>query len=156
MSAPVEARANVSPAEMKANSETMITEMKGFLERVIALQQIARKQKDVIKLNCVNDRLLMMKKLLNIGESARNDLVEAIAAQDEDDRYHHYGKIVISKERTGALRDEAEACIGEELIFLGPTQVDIDTPDVPDDPTNADPFDLGLDFERPGYASPFR
>lgn len=158
---PMEKQVKLSPKEMRVTSEKLINEMKNMLERVIAIQQVARKQKDVIRLNCVNDRLLQVKKLLNIAESSRNDLIEAIAADNERERYHQYSKVKISHEKVSVLRDEAEACVGEELIFIGPTQVDVDKPAIPDDPTRNDPFILTDDaiasdgLERPGFASPF-
>lgn len=155
---PMEKKVLLSPKEMLSRSENLIEEMKSMLDRVLAIQQVARKQKDVIRLNCVNDRLLQVKKLLNIAESSRNDLVEAIAADNETDRYHQFGKVKISHEKVSVLRDEAEACVGEELIFLGPTEVVVDRPPIVDDPTKDPPFDLsdtGTDIERPGFASPF-
>lgn len=153
---PMEKKAQLSPKEMTKRSEEMITEMKGMLKRVLKLQQVARKQKDIIKLNCVNDKLLQLKQLLNIAEAARNNLTEAITVKNEGDRYHQFGQITISHEKATVLRDEAEGCIGEELIFLGPTEVDVDKPDIDDDPTDDNPFDFNdPDIERPGYASPF-
>lgn len=153
---PMEKQVTISPKEMQQQSEKLIGEMKKMLDRVITIQQVARKQKDVIRLNCVNDRLLQVKKLLNIADSARNDLVEAIAADDERDRYHQYTKVTISHERVSVLRDEAEACVGEDLIFLGPTEVEVDKPPIVDDPTKSDPFSLaGQPIERPVYATPF-
>ena len=49
---------------------------------------------------------------------------------------------MLAHERATAERDEAEGCIGEELIFVGPTQIDVDGPTIPDDPTDdpEDPF----------------
>jgi hypothetical protein len=153
---PMEKKVTITPKEMLSRSENLIEEMKGMLDRVLVIQQAARKQKDVIRLNCVNDRLLQVKKLLNIAEASRNDLVEAIAADSEVERYHQFGKVTISHEKVSVLRDEAEACVGEELIFLGPTEVVVDRPPIVDDPTQDDPFDLSdSDIERPAFASPF-
>jgi hypothetical protein len=147
---------SISPQEMLNRSASVIAEMRGMLERVIAVQQVARKQKDVIRLNCVNDRLLQIKKLLNIAESSRNDLVEAVAADNPTERAHQFGKVTIAHEKVTVLRDEAEACVGEELIFLGPTEVTAEHPPIVDDPTRSDPFVLtGGGLERPAYASPF-
>ena len=153
---PMTKQAELSPREMVTKSEGLIGEMKSMLDRVIAVQQVARKQKDVIRLNCVNDRLLQVKKLLNIAESSRNDLTEAIASENEKDRYHQFGKIKIAHENVGVLRDEAEACVGEELIFIGPTEVQVDKPLLTDDPTGDDRFVIdALDIERPAYATPY-
>ncbi len=153
---PMQKQAQLSPKEMAKKSDSLIEEMKGMLKRVLQLQQTARKQKDIIKLNCVNDKLLQLKQLLNIADAARNNLTEAITLQNEPERYHQYGQITIAHEKGAVARDEAEACIGEELIFVGPTEVQVDEPDVVDDPTEDDPFNFDLDeLEPPAYASPF-
>lgn len=146
----------MSPQEMLAESERRIQEMQTVLTRAVAVQQVARKQKDVIRLNCVNDKLLQIKQLLNIAEAARNDLVEAVAADNGEEGQHQYSQVSISYEKVNVLREEAEACVGEELVFLGPTSVEVDAPPVADDPTKGPPFDLpGPPIERPDPATPF-
>ncbi len=148
--------AKLTPREMSAQSQVLLTEMEAVLRRVVGLQQSARKQKDIIKLNCVNDKLLQVKQLLNIAENAKNSLIEAIAAQNEADRYHQFAQLTVAAERSRGLRDEAEACIGEELVFLGPTELEVDKPPIVDDPTTEDPWNLGgLELERPAYATPY-
>lgn len=149
---PMEKRAQLSPADMVAEASRLIVGMQTVLKKVVGLQQIARKQKDVIKLNCVNDKLLQIKQLLNIAEGASTNMHEAIAQEDEDGRYHEFGKVVIAEQQVSVLSGEAESCIGEELVFLGPTEVDVDEPDHPDDPTGPEPE---VEIEDPGYASPF-
>lgn len=153
--APAQKEVTLSPAEMKTASEEHLKDMQTILVRVVELQALARKQKDVIKLNCVNDKLLQVKQLLNIAEAGRTDLIEAIAQQDNDSTLHQFSQISIAKEKTDGLHGEAEGCIGEELIFLGPTEVTVDEPGIPDDPTGDDQFDWANETESPGYASPF-
>ncbi len=155
VTAPVEKSVDLSPAEMKAESQKHLEKMQEVLVRVVELQQMARKQKDVIKLNCVNDKLLQIKQLLNIAESSRTDLIESMAQQDNEGTLHQYSQITITKEKTDGLRGEAEGCIGEELVFLGPTEVEVDDPGLPDDPTAPDDFNWDDVLEPPAYASPF-
>ncbi len=155
---PMDKTAQLSPSEMTAKADDDIAKMKTDLTRVLQLQQAARKQKDIIKLNCVNEKLIQVKQLLNIGEMSRTNLTEAIANSDEGARYHQYGQVTVATEKTNSLRDEAEACIGDELRFVGPTEVEVDKPPIPDDPTVNPPFDYSgddLTIERPTYASPF-
>ena len=67
-------------------------------------------------------------------------------------RLHPFARVALAR----ALRDEAEACIGEELVFNGRASIDVSAPDIPDDPTRTDPFALAsFDIERPTYATPF-
>lgn len=151
---PMEKQAELSPQEMLDESDSLYKKMQEYLARIVQLQQIARKQKDVIKLNCVNDKLLQVKQLMNIAEAARTNLTEMIAREDEAGRYHEFGKIVIAEQQIRILAQEAETCIGEDLIFVGPTEVTVEEPEIPDDPTEGIDDDF-VDIEPPGYASPF-
>jgi hypothetical protein len=158
ITAPGETTAKLSPRELVTETKKLLVEMEGFHVRVLQLQASARKAKDVIKLNCVNEKLLAVKQLLNIGESAENDLTEAIASSDRDAQIHQYSQVKLAHERATAERDEAEGCIGEEIVFVGPTQVDVDGPTIPDDPTDdpEDPFSgTVLVFENVVYATPY-
>ena len=153
-SASVEAK--IEPGEMSSRAGSLVGEMESIQSRLTQLQVQARESRDIIKLNCVNDKLLQVKQLLNIADSARTSLSEAIAGRNDGDRYHQFTVITVSSEKARALRDEAEACIGEELVFAGRASIDVDAPDIPDDPTRTDPFALAsFDIERPTYATPF-
>ncbi len=148
--------AHLTPEQKREQANKNVGEMKATLERVLQLQQAARAQSDVIKLNCVNDRLVQVKKLLNIAESSSNDLTEATSSKNVAEQSHQMERVAIAYENSITLRDEAEACIGDELIFVGPTQVEVDGPNLGDDLPN--PYDNGLNeplIERPAYASPF-
>src|SRR5688572_16129990 len=135
-----EQQAKLTPPEMQQKSREYEEQNRGHLRHVEQLRMTARKQKDVIKLNCVNDKYLQIKALLNIVDAANVNLEVAIMGKDEDARYHEFTKITISSEKVRALRDEADGCVGEELTYLGDTVVQVNQPDIPDDPTRDDPF----------------
>ena len=154
-----EKNARLAPREMSEQSTKLIAEMDTYHLRVLELQKSARKAKDVIKLNCVNEKLLAVKQLMNIADVAKTDLTEAIAADDRDGQVATFGQVTLAHERATGERDEAETCIGEELIFVGPTQVEVDGPTIPDDPTDdpEDPFSTNEleDVEHAADATPF-
>ena len=154
VSVPMEKEAQISPQEMERTATTIAERASADEKRVEALKIEARKQKDVIKLNCINDKLLQIKQLLNILEDGLSKLSLAIADSDDGERYHRYTVIKISGEKISGLRDEAEACVGEEISYLGPLALNVDEPDVPDDPTDDNPWD-DEPIDPPGYASPF-
>jgi hypothetical protein len=132
---PMRARANISISDMTKQSGAYITKIADVVKRMIQLQEIARREKDVIKLNCVNDKLLQLKQLQNIADQANNNMQEAIARGDEDARYHEFGRVTIAYQQAQALSAEAENCIGEDLTFLGKTTVTVEEPNIPEDPT---------------------
>ncbi len=154
-----ETQADLTPREMVTESERLIEEMGSMHLRVLELQGAARKAKDVIKLNCVNEKLLAVKQLLNIADDAKLELTESISGGDKAGQVHQYGQVKLAHERTTAERDGAQGCIGEEIIFIGPTNVEVDGPPMPDDPTDdgEDPFGITSDslFERAATATPF-
>lgn len=154
VSVPMGKEAEISPDEMERTGREVSAQAERDEKRVEQLKAEARKQKDVIKLNCINDKLLQIKQLLNILEEGTSKLALAIADGDHGERYHRYTVIKISGEKIGGLRDEAEACVGEEISYLGPLAVNVDQPDVPDDPTDDVPWNP-TPIDPPGYASPF-
>jgi hypothetical protein len=134
---PMMARANISPAEMTQQANAYISKMNDTVKYMVQLEDVARHEKDVIKLNCVNDKLLQLKQLLNIADKANNNMQEAIARGDEDARYHELGRVTIAYQQSQALKTDADNCIGEELAFLGPTQITAYEPTEPENPTLA-------------------
>jgi hypothetical protein len=79
------------------------------LERV----EEARKERDLVKLNCVNEKLTQIKALLRIAEQSQIALQEAVARAIEDGAQHEYAKIEIARQRVTELRAESEQCIGQ-------------------------------------------
>lgn len=162
LSLPTEKNANLSPREMDENGRRMIDEMEAGHRRTLELKAAAQKAKDVIKLNCVNEQLLAVKQLLNIADQAKNDFTEAKAQDDRGEQVHQYGQITIAAEKSKEALGEAQACIGEELYFIGKNDVTVDGPAIPHDPTadgdvgNASGEDAYTQsLEDPAYASPF-
>jgi hypothetical protein len=139
-----ETRVPPSSSEMAREAQKMLSGMEGYHVRVLELQASARKAKDVIKLNCVNENLLAVKQLLNIADKAENDLNEAIASSDRNEQVHQFSQITLAHERAVSASEEAAGCIGEELHFVGKNDIEINGPAMPDDPTNdpQDPFDV--------------
>jgi hypothetical protein len=152
-SVPMTKETQLSPGEMTARAKVLQGEMEANFKYITDLKIRARKQKDVIKLNCINDKFLQIKALMNIAEGAQMNLEVAIMGRDDEARFHEFSKVTISAEKVQALRNEAEACIGEELTYVGPLDVEVDAPEIPDDPTATDPFGEGI--EPPAYESPF-
>lgn len=142
--------AKVSPQEMSARAAQLLKEMEEAQSRLTELQISARSSRDVIKLNCVNDKLLQVKQLLNIADDARANI------EAGTDRDFAYSQVTLSSEKIAGLRSEAETCAGEKEIYVGATKVSVSTPPLLDNPTLTDPFTLtSIELERPTYATPF-
>jgi hypothetical protein len=149
-SASVSLSANMSLADMLAKSTELNKNVRTDLRHVIHLQDVARKDKDVIKLTCVNDKLLQMKAEANIFDNYRSGL-EGMS-EDSRDRATTFDEEGKAADRVHRLRTEADGCLGEKEIGTESANRTVHPP-FPDDPTEGDPFDEGV--EPPGYASPY-
>jgi hypothetical protein len=126
------------------------------------LQQLkahAVRLKDVIKVNCVNDKLVQAKAEMNIADSANDSLQSAIQKNNDDDRAATFSQLETAATALKQLKEEAAACIGTPELLKQEAGNTVDRPDVPDDPLHSDPFG-GYDgvgtMEPPAYPSPFR
>ena len=152
---PVKKPAKVlSIAEMTSQNIVIEAQLKANLQYMEHLRVIVRRDKDVIKLNCVNDKYVQLKAQVNMFDTAREAFnatvtVEATARTNFD---------TITKVSSDAaiLKDEATGCVGVPELYKQESGVDVRHPDFPDDPTVTTPFDdVIVDVDPPGYASPF-
>ncbi|HZI44611.1 MAG TPA: hypothetical protein VFD53_05280 [Ilumatobacter sp.] len=142
--------AKLSTQEMLSQIATLAVTSENDAQSVLRLQIKARTDKDVIRLNCINDKLLQIKALRNTLDEAKFQFDASVG--DAEGQAHQYALVTVSAENIRTLREEAQACAGEDDMFVGPSQVNVTGPDIPDDPSD-DPFDDPI--EQPGYASPY-
>jgi hypothetical protein len=149
----VKQRPTLTPQEMQNQAKEYFTNMNATLKRIQELQETAKRQKDIIKLNCVTDKLVQAKVNLNIAEQAMTSLQENIARADEGGRTHEFTRLTIVNQKVLVLGAEAENCIGEDLSFVGATRIDVEIdPSIPQtDPTQ--PPGPTISIERPPEAS---
>jgi hypothetical protein len=150
----VKQRPMLRPEEMVAQAKSYFQSMNEVLKRVQTLVDQSKKGKDIIRLNCVTDKLVQVRVNMNIGEQSMTALQEAVTRADEGERTHEFTRLTIVNQKVQVLGAEAENCIGEDLSFVGATRVDVEIdPNIPTyDPTK--PPAPGIDIERPGEASP--
>jgi len=117
--------------EYRANMDKVIIELQGMVEQ-------ARKQKDIIRLNCVMDKLAQVKVSMNIGN-------------DDGAALHEYTRMTIVNQKVQVLQNEGQTCVGAELNYIGATRVEVEAPDLPEGVT--DPSLEPPPIERPPAAS---
>jgi hypothetical protein len=150
----VKQRPVLTPAEMVNQSKDYLHGMAETVKRIQGLQEEAKKQKDIIRLNCVTDKLVQARVNENIAEQSMASLQEGVAKNDEGSETHEFTRLTIVNQKVTVLGAEAENCIGEDLSFVGATRVDVEVdPNLPQyDPTTpGSPF---IDITRPAEASP--
>jgi hypothetical protein len=143
-----QATVTMSLVDMQARVTVLHEQVRGDLRHIQHLQALARKEKDVIKLNCVNDKLVQVKPYMNMADASEAELASA----SESSRMAVFEGMQQAVENVRLLREEADQCIGEPVQTGGDSSNSFTGPNAPDDPTKG--FN-GPPIEAPGYASPY-
>jgi hypothetical protein len=144
----------VAPSDMMSQSKDYFKSMGDVVKRIQVLQDQAKREKDIIRLNCVTDKLVQARVNVNIGEQSMAGLQDSVTRADAGESTHEFTRLTIVNQKVTVLGAEAENCIGEDLSFVGATRVDVEVdPNIPQyDPTQpGSPF---IDITRPPEASP--
>lgn len=143
------------PEKVRISADS-VTKMRASLKDVLGKLEEARNTKDVVKLNCVNEKLTQIKGLLRISETSDVTLQEAVAKHETATAEHEFTKVSIARSKVDQLRAEAEECIGQ-LAFRTDENlaVEVETPEYlpPGDLTTIPPSFPPID-SRPPPASP--
>ncbi|MDF1565595.1 MAG: hypothetical protein P1V51_21335 [Deltaproteobacteria bacterium] len=144
----------LSGRQMVDRTEEHLDQMRQMLKDVLEILEDARSEKDVVKLNCTNEKLTQIKGLLRVSEQASIALQEWSAKDQIEDARHEYRKVSIAREKVQQLRAEAEECIGQLAFYIDEDMtVNVEVPeDLPDDDPRIDPIPPIL--VRPSPVSP--
>lgn len=152
----VGATVSLSIPQMVEGTASLEIQIADDARKMHQLRDVARKDKDVVKLTCVNDRLVELKAQQNIYDQEKQQFSASTTASNTAAAGPSYEVLRSTAEEVKKLRGAAEACIGVPDLYKQESDVDVSHPDFPDDPTTTDPFDTTFeDVEPPGYASPF-
>jgi len=138
----------LSLADLQVRAHQLHEQTRADARHVQHLQQIARKEKDIIKLNCVNDKLVQLKPEMNIADAGQAQL----EGSRDSERMAIFEGISQAAETIRRLREEADQCIGEPISQGSESSNSFTGPQVPDDPTKGL---TGGEIEPPGFVSPF-
>jgi len=156
MAAPLAEKASdVADPEKLRRSVDALGRMRNVLKEVLGKLEEARNTKDVVKLNCVNEKLTQIKGLLRISEQSDVALQEAVVKKETSSGEHEFTKVMIARQKVDQLRAEAEECIGQ-LAFRTDENLTVEV-EVPDDLPNLDPtkpVEPGDVIGRPPPVSP--
>lgn len=141
--------AAVNAEQMKQRSAQLVEQQRRDSLRFHHLQAQARKQKDVIKLNCVNDRFIQFKAQSNAFDNANSEMLGSMA--DDTSRTNAYERMVAAANTAHQTAEDAQGCIG--VVEFDAGELEYTAPELLDDPTKGLPFEHRI--EAPAYASPF-
>ncbi len=148
----VQQRSNITPQEMQAGAGEYRERIANVITRIDTLLKEARDQKDIIRINCLTDKLVQVKASSGVADRSFTTMQESLTRGDRGSSLHEFTRITIINQNVQVLAGEAEACVGEELSYVGATRVDVEEPTAPDpNPGTPEPTVP----ERPPSASPY-
>lgn len=74
----------------------------------------ARQERDIIKVNCLNDKLTQIDVTLRSAREHQELLQTAVTINNDGQRNHEFQLMTIFRSRSHGLETEARACIGED------------------------------------------
>ncbi len=147
--APTKAATELTATEMLSSGNKLKEQVRSDTQQVQHLQIVARREKDVLKLSCVNDKYVKLKAEANLVDTALGELTGS-----QGQSRPAFAAATQHTQNVAKLREEAQACVGEPELGEKSSN-DYSHPDIPDDPTSGGmPFEEGA-VEPPGYASPY-
>jgi hypothetical protein len=144
----------LTPEQMVRRAEKHIGKMERTARSVRRQLSEARQERDVVKVLCLNDKLNQIDVALSSASDRQKALQTMVTNNNVDRAKHEFTIIVVLGERVEALQAEANQCVGEELGYVGDTQV---TVDIDDDIADTDPSEFPDDpfiSEPPRLRSP--
>jgi hypothetical protein len=128
----------LSPQQMLTQARAALPAMDRAAVGVRRQLQLAREEKDVVKSLCLNDKLNQIDLATRTATDRVSGLEAGVAANDTERVKHQYTVILVLKERVTTLVSESNQCIGEDVGFVGESnvtmEIDGDIPEV--DPTS--------------------
>jgi hypothetical protein len=108
--------------EMMERSQKAIAGMNATLAETTAMWERARTgERDLVKVNCLNEKLAAIKGFLKVSEQSYVTLSDSVARRDDEASKHHYRLIAIAGQRVDVLGEEGRVCSGDEMRFAGDT-----------------------------------
>jgi hypothetical protein len=114
---------NLSVQEQVAQSDSYLQSMESMRQGVRRELEDARKQRDVVKTLCLNDKLNQLDVALRSAQERKHSLDLAAKRNDQDLSNHEFTILSVLYQRAQQLDAEARQCIGKELTFTDESSV---------------------------------
>ncbi len=149
-----ERKTQLTPQEQTVEAGKHVARMEGAAAGVRKMLGEARRQRDVVKTLCLNDKLSQIDVAIRSARDRRQQLQAAVNRNDAELANHEFTILTVLRQRVEQLVAEANQCIGEEAAFIGDTRttVQID-PGIPPDETPYPPTDPTLVIGPPPCTS---
>jgi hypothetical protein len=118
-----ERRVQLSPQDQLSEANTAITRMEQASATVRRQLEQARASRDVVKTLCLNDKLSQIDVTTRSARDRQAQLQSAVTRNDVEGANHHFSILRAHRQHAEQVSAEANQCIGEEIAFVGQTQV---------------------------------
>jgi hypothetical protein len=113
----------LSPQDELAQADAILIRMDQASGTVRRQLERARTARDVVKSLCLNDKLSQIDVAARSGKDRQGALQAAVQRNDVELSNHEFTIMTVLKQRAEQLTAEANQCLGEEVAFVGQTQV---------------------------------
>jgi hypothetical protein len=131
--------ADLSPEEMLNRAKQFVAGIEQSSGSISRQLQAARKERDVVRVLCLNDKLNQVDVALGSAQDRLGSLRTAAARSDADRSRHEYTVLEVLNDRVRVLVNESNQCVGEETGFIGEAEVSVSVdPNLPNADTTFD------------------
>lgn len=112
----------LTPKEQLAAANSTIARMKNSATAIRRQLEQARREKDVVKVLCLDDKLSQSDVAVRTAEERRGALEAAATKNDSEASSHETTVLTVLAQRSAQVSAEANQCIGEEAAFTNSEQ----------------------------------
>jgi len=146
--------AEASPEEMLARAKQFVIGIEQSSGSISRQLQAARKDRDVVRVLCLNDKLNQVDVALGSAQDRLDSLRTAVTRSDADRSRHEFTVLEVLNDRVRVLINESNQCVGEETGFIGEAEVSVSVdPNLPNAETTFD-FNSNSPPPPPNISSP--
>jgi hypothetical protein len=130
-----ERKAQLSSKDQLTQADAILTRLDQASGAVRRQLERARTARDVVKSLCLNDKLSQIDVAGRTAKDRQSALQAAVQRSDVELANHEFTIMTVLRQRAEQLVAEANQCLGEEVAFVGQTQVTTEiNPDLPMEP----------------------
>jgi hypothetical protein len=111
---PTRRNAQLTGPDQLREAGSVIDTMNNQRRRESDLLDRARQERDIIKVNCLNDKLTQIDVTLRSAREHQELLQTAVSINNDGQRNHEFQLMTIFRQRAEGLEAEARQCIGED------------------------------------------
>jgi hypothetical protein len=119
----VRTQAAVTPAEQLEQANQIVRRAGTLAERLSKMLDEARREKDIMRANCVNRKLTEVNANTRNVEQRAQALKAAAQTNDEARRSHEFTVLTVLAQKLNSLDQEATQCLGQSVYEPGASQI---------------------------------